>query len=181
MENEKAISLKPLHEANVGDIVTLYQQNRSFLAPYEPTRSVVYFTEPGQLEIQQKAQDLWLNDTAYTFVICESATGELVGRVTLSNVARGAWQSCTIGYFISEKVNGRGYATEAVRLAVDFAFSQAGLHRVQAAIMPRNERSIRVIKKAGFIREGLARYYLNIHDVWEDHEIFSITRENWPL
>lgn len=64
-------------------------------------------------------------------------------------------------------------------LALRFAFAEAGLHRVQAAVMPRNGASIRVLEKTGFRREGLSLRYLQINGVWEDHLIFAITREEW--
>lgn len=67
--------------------------------------------------------------------------------------------------------------TEAVKLAVRFAFDEAGLHRVQAGVMPHNVRSIRVLEKAGFRNEGLSKRYLNINGVWKDHLIFARTSE----
>ena len=104
---------------------------------------------------------------------------ELIGRVALSNVSRGAWQNATLGYYIDEAHTGRGYATEAVRLALEFAFGSARLHRVQAAVLPRNIASRRVLEKAGFCREGRSTKYLQINGVWEDHEMFAITLEDW--
>lgn len=99
--------------------------------------------------------------------------------MALSNVSRGAWQSATLGYYIDEAHTGRGFATEAVLLALQFAF-EIGLHRVQAAVLPRNVASRRVLEKAGFHREGHSTRYLQINGVWEDHEMFAITAEDWP-
>jgi len=94
---------------------------------------------------------------------------------------RAAWQNCTIGYFVDQSRNGRGYATEAVGLASGFAFGEGGLHRVQAAVMPRNAASIRVVEKNGYRFEGLARRYLQINGLWEDHNIYAMTAEEWPV
>ena len=69
--------------------------------------------------------------------------------------------------------------TEAVKLALQFAFEKVNLHRVQAGIMPHNIGSIKVVKKAGLLYEGLSKYHVNINGVWEDHEIFAITKEIW--
>lgn len=69
--------------------------------------------------------------------------------------------------------------TEAVTLAVRYCFNDAGLHRVQAAVMPRNAASIRVLEKAGFRYEGFSEYYLKINGNWEHHNIYSLTREYW--
>ena len=103
----------------------------------------------------------------------------LIGRVALGNVVRGPWQNATLGYWIDEAANGRGHCSRAVELVVRFAFEHAGLHRVQPAIMPRNDRSKRVVEKVGFRREGLAVRYLEIAGVWEDHELFAMTVEEW--
>lgn len=66
-------------------------------------------------------------------------------------------------------------------MAVTFAFDEVNLHRVQAAVMPKNVGSIRVLEKAEFQYEGYAEYYLKINGVWEHHNIYSITRENCPV
>src|SRR5207342_3877462 len=114
-------------------------------------------------------------DRRYAFGIFAPA---LVGRVALNEVVRGVFGNAYLGYFVDEAVNGRGYATEAVRLAVRFAFAEASLHRVQAAVVPRNTASVRVLEKAGFREEGYAERYLCINGVWEDHRIFAITSED---
>ncbi len=93
-------------------------------------------------------------------------------------VVRGPWQNANIGYYVDRTWNGRGVCTEAVGLVVGFAFDRAGLHRVQAAVMPRNTPSIRVLEKNGFRREGLAPRYLQIDGVWENHVIFARTTED---
>ena len=69
--------------------------------------------------------------------------------------------------------------TEAVRAATGFGLGAAALHRVQAAVMPRNTASQRVLEKAGYRREGLAQRYLCIAGTWEDHLIFAVTAEDW--
>lgn len=116
---------------------------------------------------------------AYAF--CIRAGGRIVGRLTLSQVFRKAFQNCYLGYFVGEEHNGRGYATEAVRLAVDYAFDDLALHRVQANVMTKNPRSARVLEKAGFRREGTALNYLQIAGRWEDHDLFAITTEDRGL
>ncbi|MDX6512499.1 MAG: [ribosomal protein S5]-alanine N-acetyltransferase, partial [Gaiellaceae bacterium] len=106
---------------------------------------------------------------------------ELVGFVHLSGLARGPAQTAFLGYWIAQAANGRGYATEGVRLVVGYAFDRLRLHRVQAGVMPRNAGSLRVLEKVGFRREGLALRYLQINDVWEDHVILAVTAEEWPV
>ena len=86
----------------------------------------------------------------------------------------------SLGPAVGREHNGLGYATAAMGAALRFAFGPAGLHRVQAAIMPRNAASIRVVEKNGFRFEGLARRYLEIAGTWEDHNIYAVTVEEWP-
>ena len=158
----------------------LRRRNEVFLRPLEPLRPDGFLTPASQradLEWSLRQRKAGL---AYAFGIFEAGSGRLAGRTTLSNIVRAAWQNCTLGYYVDEARNGRGYATEAVRLATGFAFERAGLHRVQAGIMPGNIASIRVVERNGFRLEGLARRYLQIAGVWEDHNIYAVTSEDWP-
>jgi ribosomal-protein-alanine N-acetyltransferase len=117
----------------------------------------------------------------YAFAIVEQSTQRIRGRVGLANIVRGAWDNATLGYFVDEAVNGRGYATEAVALALAFAFGPARLHRVQAAVMPHNLRSARVLAKNGFRREGFAPRYLRLAGGWRDHDLYAITIEEFGV
>lgn len=123
----------------------------------------------------------WKTGEAYVFVVSPvDDERRIVGRVAFGGVQRGAFQNAHVGYWIDAELQRRGLATEALRAAVDFAFRSAGLHRVQAAVMPRNLASTRVVEKAGFRREGVAERYLCINGVWESHTLFAVTREEWP-
>jgi ribosomal-protein-alanine N-acetyltransferase len=152
-------------------------RDRAFLDPWEPVRPDEFFT----LEIQQSglARLREAEDFADLGIFLE-AGDELVGRVQLSGISPSPFANAHLGYFVSERHNGRGYATEGVRQAVDSSFGALALHRVQAAVIPRNVASVRVLEKAGFRREGLALHYLLIAGVWEDHLLYAVTAEEWP-
>lgn len=81
----------------------------------------------------------------------------------------GAFRSCFVGYKLDKDYLNCGYMTQAVALLCDYAFSQLKLHRIEGNVMPRNQASLRVLEKNGFVNEGLSRKYLNINGVWEDH------------
>jgi ribosomal-protein-alanine N-acetyltransferase len=154
-------------------------RNDEFLRPFEPLKPDDYLTLGAQRqEIERSAQD-WRADRGYAFGIFSTNGSELIGRLALSNVARGAWQNATLGYFVDEAHNGRGHCTEAVGLVLEFAFIYANLHRVQAAVMLRNEPSARVLQKNGFRFEGTSKSYLRINGVWEDHHVYALTLEDW--
>jgi ribosomal-protein-alanine N-acetyltransferase len=99
-------------------------------------------------------------DTAYTAAI---------GNLAFNNIVRGAFQSCHLGYQLDEREINQGFITEALQRAIAYAFEDLRLHRIEANVMPRNQRSRRVVEKLGFGEEGLARQYLKINGVWEDH------------
>ncbi|WP_338000185.1 GNAT family N-acetyltransferase [Alicyclobacillus sp. ALC3] len=135
----KGIYLRLLNLDDARDLLDLRVRNRAFLQPWEPIQSDDHFTLARQTDVIEKAIANWGSGSGYAFGIFLVDTDDLIGRVNLSNVVRGAWESCRIGYFLDQPYNGRGYMTEAVRLAVRFAFDEANLHRVQAAVMPRNK------------------------------------------
>lgn len=174
---EPACELKTLTEGDVEELLALRLRNRNFFTPFEPRRADpdAGYTRDSLLEMITINEEARTRGLGYAFGVF--AEGTLVGRVTLSNVVRAAWQSCTLGYYIDQSMCGRGYGTEAVKQIVAFAFGDAELHRVQAAVMPRNVPSARVLEKAGFRHEGFAPRYLQIDGVWEDHDLYAITAD----
>ncbi|HEY1691296.1 MAG TPA: GNAT family protein [Polyangiaceae bacterium] len=122
----------------------------------------------------------WKRGQAYVLML--TARGDedhIIGRIALGGVLLGAFQNAYVGYWIDAEHQGNGLMTEAVRAATTFAFRTVGLHRLQAAVMPRNSGSQRVLEKVGFRREGAALRYLCIAGEWEDHLIFAVTAEEW--
>jgi len=104
---------------------------------------------------------------------------QIVGELTLSSVQRGPFQSAYIGYWVDQAMAGHGYVPEAVVVALAFAFEELSLHRIEISIIPRNERSKRVVEKLEIRHEGVAQRFLQINGVWEDHARFAITDEEW--
>ena len=173
------IYLRPLEVGDAEALLGLRLKNRAFLAPFEPQRPPRLFTlseQRRELEYEAIARR---EDRRYVFGVFTAEGETLVGRISVDNVVRGAWQNATLGYFVDQDHNGRGIGTAAVRDAVRFAFGEAGLHRVQAGVMPRNVASIRVLEKVGFRFEGISERYLQINGVWEDHNMYAVTVEEW--
>ena len=174
----REVSIRPLGIEDAPALVELLLRNRRFLEPFEPTRADAHFTVPGQRRAIAAAAEEARADKGYAFGIFLDDR-LLIGRVSLSNVFRRAWQNANLGYFLDHAHTGRGYMTAAVQLALAFAFASARLHRVQAATLEDNAASIRVLEKAGFRLEGTALRYLHIGGRWRDHRIFAITVEEW--
>ena len=169
------VRIRPLAFGDAAELLEVRSRNRAFLEPWEPLREESFYTLAGQtaaVEIGVAAREA---GRAYPFVV--EHEGRIVGGVNLNEVVRGVFQNAYLGYWIDGSCGGRGFATEAVRQAVAFAFGEALLHRVQAAVMPRNAASIRVLQKAGFREEGLALRYLQIAGAWEDHLLFAVTAD----
>ena len=173
-------AIRPTSLDDLDEQLALRRANRAHTTPWDPVRDESFYTAAGQrleLELDQRA---WAAGTAYAFAVLAMDEGDrLIGRVALANVVRGPWQNATLGYWIDRAASSRGHATRGVRLVLRYAFEHAGLHRVQPAIIPRNTASLRVAAKAGFRHEGRALRYLRINGVWEDHDIFAMTLEDW--
>jgi ribosomal-protein-alanine N-acetyltransferase len=101
----------------------------------------------------------------------------LIGVFVLSEIVRGCFQSAYLGYYGHASHAGKGLMTEALRLVTEHAFRDLGLHRVEANIQPGNERSIALVKRCGFHREGYSPRYLKIANRWRDHERWAILRD----
>ena len=171
------ITLRPFAMNDAEVLLGLRIKNRAFFTPFEPRRPMNAFTLSAQREQIASDEECFAAGTRYAFAIW--TYDALVGRVSLDNIARGAWQNATLGYYVDRDYNGRGIATQAVRGAVEYAFTEGRLHRVQAGAMPRNAASIRVLEKAGFRFEGLSLRYVQINGTWEDHNMYAITTEEW--
>ncbi len=104
----------------------------------------------------------------------------LVGQVTVSNILAGSARSGVIGYWIDEKLAGRGLVPAAVALACDYCWQVMRLHRIEICIRPENAPSLRVVEKLGFREEGLRPRFLHINGDWRDHRVFALNRDEVP-
>ncbi|MEM0906292.1 MAG: GNAT family protein [Pseudomonadota bacterium] len=153
---------------------TLRAASRRFLKPWEPTWPRDDLTRMAYRRRVRRYQREIRADEGYAFFVFERETNALVGGITLAHVKRGVTQSCSMGYWAGEKFAGRGLMGDAVRTLVPFCFSTLGLNRIEAATLPHNERSIRLLKRVGFTEEGYARRFLCIDGAWRDHILFGL-------
>lgn len=152
----------------------LRASSREFLMPWEPLWSMDELTRASfRRRVRHYQRDL-REDIGYALFIYSVATGGLVGGVTLCNIRRGVTQSCTLGYWVGAQYAQQGYMTAAIRAVVPFVFDSLDLHRLEAACLPANTASMRLLEKTGFKREGLARRYLRINGGWQDHLLYGL-------
>lgn len=151
----------------------LRAQSRAHLTPWEPTWSHDDLSRATfRRRLRAYAKDI-RDDVSYPYYLFEASAGTLIGGITLSNVRRGSAQTASLGYWMGANYAGRGYMRAAVETLIPVAFGGLRLHRLEAATMPRNAASVRVLEASGFEREGLARAYLKINGRWEDHLLYS--------
>jgi ribosomal-protein-alanine N-acetyltransferase len=152
---------------------TLREKSRAFLTPWEPAWPADDLTRTSfRYRVRRHAEEM-ARDEAFSFFVFRAADDELVGGLTLGHVRRGVSQAATLGYWMGEPHAGKGYMSRAVRAALDYAFTRQRLHRIEAACLPSNEPSIRLLERNGFKQEGFARAYLNINGQWRDHLLFA--------
>ena len=168
------VTLRPPRPADYREWAEIREASRDYLQPWEPAWGEDDLTRAAykrRLSIYAREMDL---GTAYPFFIIDPATGALTGAITLSNIRRGVAETGTLGYWIGRPYAGEGRGTAAVGAMLDFAFGGLGLHRVEAACVPHNHASRRVLEKSGFRHEGTAKAYLKINGAWADHLLFGV-------
>ncbi|MBX3229888.1 MAG: GNAT family N-acetyltransferase [Labilithrix sp.] len=172
--------LRPPRTGDVGELRRVLRYNQAHLKPWNPAprpgEDPTSITEVSNTVLRQRRE--WKTGRSFAFMLARREDpSRFVGKIALSGVMRGAMHGAYLGYWMDVDNQGGGLCTEGIRAVLDFAFGAAALHRVQAAIMPRNAASLRVIEKLGFRREGYAERYLQIAGRWEDHLLFARTVE----
>ena len=164
---------RPLSLDDVSALTALYVANRRFLAPWQPLRPDSYFTADGQREAVDALLGQQASGSAVALLITDGG-GTVVGTFTIASIIRGAFQSCSVGYWIAEHAQGRGLATSALLEVVDLAFGDLRLHRIQAETLTHNQRSQRVLERAGFVKYGDAPSYMHIAGTWQDNVLYQL-------
>lgn len=162
--------LKPPKIDFAGMCVNFYRRNARFLEEYEPERDEEFYKkELHQVLLLEEMDGIRENRMAPFYIFHKDIPEALIGKISLNNIVWGGFCSCFLGYKMDKDYINQGYMTEAVEAVVIYGFETLGLHRIEANVMPRNARSLRVLEKCGFEREGISRKYLKINGIWEDH------------
>jgi len=174
------VTLRLPEAADYREWADLRSSSRGFLEPWEPRWTVDELDRAAwRQRLARYLEDYGLG-TAVPFFIYENERGALVGGITLGNIRYGVAQTGQIGYWLGERFAGRGLMLEAIGLLVPHSFETLRLHRIEAACIPDNQRSMRLLEKAGFRREGLLRSYLRINGVWQDHYLYALIAGDRP-
>lgn len=168
----RRVRLRLPMRSDYAEWATLRRESRTFLEPWEPRWAPDELEPSAWRDRVRRARLDHANGTGLTFLILDGPT--LVGGIAIGNVRHGVSQSAQIGYWMGERHAGKGYMSEAIGLVADHAFGPMRLHRLEAACIPDNQRSIRALENAGFRREGELREYLKINGVWRDHLLYAV-------
>jgi ribosomal-protein-alanine N-acetyltransferase len=165
------LELRVVHSDDAAALAQAYTRNRDYLAPWEPIRTDEFFTEAWHADEVRLQLESAADGRSLPLVIARD--DEIVGRLNLSGIVRGAFQSASLGYWVDERLAGNGVGTAAVRAAVGIARDALALHRLEAGTLVHNLASQRVLANAGFEPIGLAPRYLRIAGRWQDHRLFQ--------
>ena len=152
--------------------------SREFLQPWEPEWADDELTRAAFRRRLRHYQREMRDGAGYAFFLFRTGDNKLLGGATLSNVRRGVSQSISIGYWIGAPYSRQGYMTAAVRTLIPFVFDTLGFHRLEAACLPSNTPSRRLLESCGFKYEGLARKYLKINGLWQDHLLYAVVEDD---
>ena len=168
------VFLRPPRLSDYKPWAQLRAESAAFLQPWEPSWPQDDLTRPAyRARLNAYTRELETGE-AYPFFMFRRDDGALIGGVRLFHIRRGVAQTAVIGYWIGQPHARQGYMGDGVRAAIDFAFGELALHRLEAACMPENGPSAAVLLKSGFLEEGYAPAYLKINGEWRDHRLFGM-------
>jgi ribosomal-protein-alanine N-acetyltransferase len=172
------VALRAPQMSDCAEWAALREASRDFLTPWEPTWPVDDLTRSSfRRRIKRYSEDQ-RSDLAYAFFMFRKPDDVLVGGLTLANIRRGCAQAGSLGYWMGAPYARQGFMTAAVNVLIPFAFTTLKLHRIEAACIPANIASVRLLEKTGFKREGFARQYLCIDGAWQDHLLYARLKDD---
>lgn len=175
----RTFELREMGRAEFAVAAQLQAKNRCYLAPWSASAPPGYGEKvPAYSEYVRRCLTESVAGTMLPLLMV--VNGEGVGQLTVSDIVRGATQSASIGYWISHSASKRGVTTLAVALALDAAFEELNLHRVEINVRPENKPSLAVVRKLSLVEEGYRRAYICINGKWADHRSFAAIRDEVP-
>ena len=174
----RGVHLRPPTSGDYAAWAELRNRSRDHLMPWEPQWSRDELSRSAFRRRLRHYHREIREDQGYAFFLFRDGDETLLGGLTLSNVRRGVTQAVSLGYWLGQPYVRRGVMTSAVAAVAPFVFDELKLHRLEAACLPHNQASIRVLQLNGFQNEGLARRYLKIDGQWRDHLLFALLADD---
>ena len=176
--SHRLVTLRGVRIRDAKELEKALSSNRAWLEPWEATNPIIRGQHFDAKSSIRGLLDAWKQGSALPLVM--EHEGELVGQLNVSQITYGSVSSATLGYWVIEKVAGRGITPVSVALVTDYLFFDKGLHRMEICVRPENTASLRVMEKLGFRYEGLRRRYIHINGKWADHFCFALVVEEVP-
>jgi [ribosomal protein S5]-alanine N-acetyltransferase len=155
-------------------------ENREHFAPWDPVHTEEYYTESYWIRVlEQGVDDVRLEKQLQFVLTLKESPEKMIGQCRFSNVIRGVFQAAFLGYGLDCRAVGKGYMQEGLTHAILYCFETLNLHRIMANCMPANQRSLRLLKKLGFVEEGFAQKYLFLAGEWQDHILTALVNPSW--
>jgi ribosomal-protein-alanine N-acetyltransferase len=162
--------------ASASAVVDYFERNRDHLAPWSPTPPAGFYTVGYWRRQLDRSRRACAEDRGVRmFAVRRREPDRVIGSCNLTEVVRGSFQACYLGYSLDREAQGAGLMSEAVRALVRYGFQDLALHRIMASYMPTNARSGALLRRLGFSIDGYARDYLFIAGAWRDHVLASLT------
>ena len=159
--------------------VAFFTRNRDHFARWDPPAPADFYSVDFWERSIARSIEEFAADRAVRFDLFDATDRRdrhrVIGRLGFSQIFRGPFQACTLGYQIDRAYEGRGLMREALTAAIAYMFDVRKLHRIQANHLPENARSAGLLARLGFVREGLAQDYLFIGGAWRDHVLNALT------
>ncbi|NDL62580.1 ribosomal protein S5-alanine N-acetyltransferase [Acerihabitans arboris] len=168
-----------VHERDAYRLAEYYAGNQAYLKPWEPVRDESHCFPSGWQARLGLITEMHRQGTAYYFILLDPEENEVYGVANFSNVLRGSFHACFLGYSLGEKWQGQGLMYEALQSAIRYMQRHQQMHRIMANYMPHNQRSGNLLTRLGFEREGYAKDYLLIDGQWRDHILTALTYTDW--
>ena len=177
------LRLVAAHVQHAAALADFHDRNRAHLAPWDPPTEPDFFTEAVQAQRLRDGAAAFAAGTGYRYLMQPIGdASRVIGTINFSNIMRGAFQSCSLGYALDQPYEGQALMTEALRCAIGEMFSaHINLHRIQAGFRPENWRSAEVLKRLGFADEGLAADYLFIDGAWRVHRLVALLNKSFVM
>ena len=169
------LTLRMPQATDCANWIRIRARNYEHLQSKEPIWDMDHLTYIGYYRFLNETRYGFNSGNYYGFMIVENKTRRIVGHIEVANILPWPKRCATIGYWMAKEVNNRGYMTEAVGAASQWALKTLDLIRVDAGTLPENEASQKVLLKSGFIPEGYVRNYGEVNGRIVDHYMFSLT------
>lgn len=171
--------LRPPEHRDFEPWVDVRSRSRDSLESFEPLWPARCLEKKFFCRRILKQADNWKRDRAYSFLIFDRNSGELLGGININQVLRNVVQHASVGYWLDVEARGQGFMQEACVAILRYAFDDLELRRMNIFCVPQNHDSRKVIERVGFEREGYARNYMQINGAWQDHIMYGMTSEQF--